>query len=744
MSKPDIPPRRVAPAVVRYGLSVFSVVLSLAATSLLQPYVFRTPLFFLSIMVSTWVGGTGPGLLAVLLSTVSISIILNPQGAVATRFLDVPHLVAFLVSAVLVGSWSATRRRAEEALRRARDELETTVQERTADLRRSNERLRTEIAERERAHAEREQLLMRAQAAHAEAIAAQQRFADLVNSVEGIVWEADAETFVFSFVSEQAQRILSYPIERWLHEPTFWQDHLHPNDRGWAIDFCLKATAEKRNHDFEYRMLAADGRSVWLRDLVTVVVEGDRATQLRGVMVDITKRKRAEGALREQADLLNLTHDSVFVRDMSDVITYWNRGAEELYGWARDEAVGKVSHQLTQTIFPAPLGEINEELLNTGRWEGELVHAKRDGTQVVVASRWSLQRDAQGNPLAILETNNDITERKRAEVGQSVFDVYCDAPQVLSAVRRALAGESFTAVVEANDLVFETHCMPVLDEGGQVTGVNGVAMNITERKRAEEALQKAQTALAHVTRVTTLGELATSIAHEINQPLAAIVTNGSAGLRWLAGAAPHLDDTREALQCIIDDAQRASAIITRIRALLRKTGIEKAWLDLPPLVHEVVRLTQPECVRQGVTLRVEVAAALPPVWGDRVQVQQVLLNLVLNALEALATVTERPREVWIRVHHETADTVRVAVEDTGVGIAPEQREAIFTAFYTTKAQGLGMGLAISRSIIEAHGGRLWASANSGNGATFQFTLPSELQAGERPAASPGKAAGDVR
>jgi len=141
---------------------------------------------------------------------------------------------------------------------------------------------------------------------------------------------------------------------------------------------------------------------------------------------------------------------------------------------------------------------------------------------------------------------------------------------------------------------------------------------------------------------------------------------------------------------------------------------------------------------------VEVAAALPPVWGDRVQVQQVLLNLVLNSLEALATVTERPREVWIRVHPEAADTVRVAVEDTGVGIAPEQLEAIFTAFYTTKAQGLGMGLAISRSIIEAHGGRLWASANSENGATFQFTLPSELKVGERPAASPGKAAGDLR
>ena len=146
-------------------------------------------------------------------------------------------------------------------------------------------------------------------------------------------------------------------------------------------------------------------------------------------------------------------------------------------------------------------------------------------------------------------------------------------------------------------------------------------------------------------------------------------------------------------------------------------------------MHEVVRLTQPECVRQGVALRVEVAADLPPVVGDRVQVQQVLLNLVLNSLEALAPVTERPRQVWIRVQPAATDTVRVAVEDTGVGMAPEQRDQMFTAFYTTKAQGLGMGLAISRSIIEQHGGRLWAVAHDGPGATVQFTLRMAPEAG---------------
>jgi PAS domain S-box-containing protein len=162
-------------------------------------------------------------------------------------------------------------------------------------------------------------------------------------------------------------------------------------------------------------MVASDGQLVWLRDLVTVVVDNNEATKLRGVMFDITRRKANEQALREQAALLDLTHDTIFVRDMNDVIRYWNRGAEELYGWTREEAVGQVSHDLTHAIFPAPLERISAQLRQQGRWEGELVHTKRDGSQVVVASRWSLQRDPKGDAIGILETNNDITERKRAE-----------------------------------------------------------------------------------------------------------------------------------------------------------------------------------------------------------------------------------------------------------------------------------------------------------------------------------------
>jgi PAS domain S-box-containing protein len=247
-------------------------------------------------------------------------------------------------------------------------------------------------------------------------------------------------------------------------------------------------------------------------------------------------------------------------------------------------------------------------------------------------------------------------------------------------------------------------------------------MDITEQRRAEEALHKAQAELAHVTRVTTMGELAASIAHEVNQPLAAVVTNGNACLRWLAGTTPNLNEAREAVWRIIRDGNRASAVITRIRALVRKTDTEKARLDINQIVQEVVFLTQNEAVRKGVTLQMELAADVPSVLGDRVQLQQVILNLVMNGVEAMVSVADRPRELCIRARRHESDQVLVAVQDSGIGIDSQDLEKIFDAFYTTKPQGMGMGLAISRSIVENHGGRLWAIPNDGPGATFQFTL----------------------
>jgi two-component system sensor kinase FixL len=359
--------------------------------------------------------------------------------------------------------------------------------------------------------------------------------------------------------------------------------------------------------------------------------------------------------LRERPNLLDLTHDTVFVRDINDVITFWNRGAEKLYGWTRDEAVGQVSHQLMQTVFPAPLAEITAALNSTDRWEPELIQTRRDGTQVVVASRWALQLDGRGKPVAVLETNHDITERKRDE----------------------------------------------------------------------EALHKARAELAHVTRVATLGEMTASIAHEVNQPLAAMANSTAACSRWLAWQPPDLQSAKQALDRIIRDCNRASNVVARIRGLVKHQPARNDPVDLNEAIHEVLALVRNEMQRNGVSLRAQLADGLPHVRGDRVQLQQVILNLVVNAIEAMSAIDDRPRELVISSRGDESRGVIIAVRDSGSGLEAADTDQLFEAFYTTKPGGIGMGLAISRSILEAHGGRLWALPNVPHGAVFQLLLPAE-------------------
>jgi signal transduction histidine kinase len=219
-----------------------------------------------------------------------------------------------------------------------------------------------------------------------------------------------------------------------------------------------------------------------------------------------------------------------------------------------------------------------------------------------------------------------------------------------------------------------------------------------------------------------MGELAASIAHEVNQPLAGIVTNANAGLRWLAGELPNINEARDAIRRVIRDGNRAAEVIARMRALFEKARTTKERLDINEAIDEVVILTQSEVRRNKVALRTELAANLPPVTGDRVQLQQVIMNLILNAIEAMSTVEGRARELVIRTQRGKTDQVRVAVQDSGIGFDPQSAERMFDAFHSTKPGGLGMGLSISRSIVQSHGGRLWAVSNDGPGATFQFSL----------------------
>jgi PAS domain S-box-containing protein len=297
--------------------------------------------------------------------------------------------------------------------------------------------------------------------------------------------------------------------------------------------------------------------------------------------------------------------------------------------------------------------------------------------------------------------------------------------------RRPFRG--FVFRVAAND--GSTHYIsasgkPVFDPAGSFLGYRGVGSDVTAAVRAEqaeEALHKTQAELAHVTRVMTLGELTASIAHEVNQPLAAIVTNGEVCLQWLDREVPDLAEVREGVGDMISNGRRASEIVRRLRALAKKTGTQKVAVNVNDAISEVIPLVQQEVISHEVSLRLELALALPAVLGDRVQLQQVILNLIVNGMEAMADVADRPRELVVRSQLDAGGLVLVAIEDSGIGIEPEDAKQLFNAFFTTKPSGMGMGLSICRSIVENHGGRLWASRNAGPGATFQFALQSHQE-----------------
>ena len=498
------------------------------------------------------------------------------------------------------------------------------------------------------------------------------------------------------------------------------------------------------------------------------------------VITSLVRRLRRLGqAHLEQARLLDLTRDSVLVRGLDNVITYWNHSGEELYGWKKEEAVGKVAHQLLQTIFPAPLEQITEELFRSGYWEGELLHSRRDGKQVTVSSRWSVQRGADGQPIGTLETNSDITERKRVEgTLRRIQETYLAEAQQLSHTGsfgwKVSSGEIFWSEegyrifgfgsktrpsielvltrVHPDDLA---HVQRVIDraandrqdfdsehrlwlpdgtvkhvrvvaratpnETGNVDFV-GAVMDVTSIRLAELELQTARTELAHVMRVTSLGELAASIAHEVNQPLGAVVANAEACLGWLGRESPDLNEAQAAIERIVRDGHRAGEVIRRVRALIKKTDTQWAPLDVNEIVSEAMNIVEHELLRSRVSQRMELSSNLPAVFGDKIQLQQVLLNLIINSIEAMQPIAGRERILVIR-SEKNETQVQVTVMDCGIGFSAETSQKIFDAFVTTKSSGMGMGLSICRSIIHSHGGRIWASPNEPFGATVQFTLP---------------------
>ena len=511
-----------------------------------------------------------------------------------------------------------------------------------------------------------------------------------------------------------------------------------------------------------------------------------------------------------QARLIELTHDSIFVRDMDDVIVLWNAGAEQLYGWTAHEALGRRAGDLLGTAFPGDRGEADTALFGAGRWEGEVFQRHRDGRIVIVEARCALLRDEYGKARVILEAGTDVTERRAATAAladserryRSMFEtarfsfweedysLVMDRVEVL----RAQGVTDFAAYIEAHpefvteacsltqvtdvneaavrmlgarcrdDLIgpldrllpgsertFARVLLSIVDGSGVAEGETYLynlrgerltvlfalnmplgptrydrvlvsVVDITERKRTERALIAMQAELAQAARVTALGEMSASIAHEVNQPLAAIVTHGEASLRWLRRPEPNIDEACTAIERVVRDARRASEVVHRVRSLASKEPRQHVRFDIAALVEECAQLLDGEIALHRIVLRVDVGRDAPAPRGDRVQLQQVVVNLMANAVRAMSTVSG-PRHLVVRARADASDGLLVEVEDSGTGIPEHIAPHLFDAFVTTRGEGMGMGLAICRSTVESHGGRLWATNRPGGGATFHFTLP---------------------
>lgn len=484
-------------------------------------------------------------------------------------------------------------------------------------------------------------------------------------------------------------------------------------------------------------------------------------------------------ARREQATLIDLTHDTVVVRDAAGRIVFWNRAAEQMYGWTRSEALGRPAHALLNAKLPITLDEIDRTLTLTDRWEGEIIHTRRDGALLTVASRWSVLRDESGQVVSTLETNNDITERKRAEAALQksqaeylaeaqklsrtgsfgwnfasgeltwseqtfgIFD-YPDTtrPTISRMLERVHPDELASVKQQIDEAIENRHDvdiearlrMPdasikhihvvarVIDPSASELRYIGAIMDITESKRSETQLHDMQARLAHVARVASLGELSASMAHEVRQPLTAIVLDGDACMRWLHRDVPCVDEALACVERMVTNGTRAGEIVQRIRLLTRRPGVHKRPLSLNAAIEDVMGLVQRELVAHRVTLTLDLAPGLPPLSFDRVELQQLIINLVMNAIEALAPIDDRPRELHIATRLDADGMLVVSVRDNGTGILAENASRIFEALFTTHADAMGMGLPICRSIVETHGGRIRAVNNDDYGAMFECCL----------------------